>query len=146
MFGPKLDARSYTTFLLMVIAVLLSISLFAQPTTSSRPNVASVGEVSGAGNAVAAATREVAAATKEVAASNREIASALRQVAAALAAQKGAAATPAADAAAPAAAPVVDADGAVEDAAGTARFATDPNAEPVVTTTTDPDDVTININ
>lgn len=141
MFGPKLDARSYTTFLLMVIAVLLSISLFAQQTPATRPNVATVGEVSAAGSSIASATSEVAAATREVAAANREIATALRLVATAISAAKEAAPAAAATVAAPA-----ETDGPVTEAEGTANYSGDPNAEPVVTTSTNPSEGTININ
>lgn len=134
MFGPKLDARSYTTFLLMVIAVLLSISLFAQPGTT-RPSVASVGEVSSAGSAVASATSEVAAATREVAAANKEIAAALRQVAAALKELKPGA---------PAAAPGAEAPTAAEEE-GTVQLSGE-GAEAEPTTAADPAEGTLTIN
>ncbi len=71
MFGPKLDPRSYTTLLLVVIATLLSLNLFAQ--LSSRNDNTSYSE--------AETTKLVADATRDVAAANREIAAALDRVA-----------------------------------------------------------------
>ncbi|MBX3729054.1 MAG: hypothetical protein KF858_07695 [Candidatus Sumerlaeia bacterium] len=76
MFGPKLDPRSYTTLLLVVIAVLLALNLVAQPT----------GRQPAYDLRSADPTAAVAEATAQVAAANREIAAALQSVAAAISA------------------------------------------------------------
>jgi hypothetical protein len=76
MFGPKLDPRSYTTLLLVVIAVLLALNLFAQP--GARQPTYDLRS--------ADPTAAVAEATAQVAAANREIAAALQSVAAAISA------------------------------------------------------------
>jgi cytoskeletal protein RodZ len=81
MFGPKLDAKSYTTFLLIVIGVLLSINLFAQigaPRTEERFDSTAVWRE------VANSNAAVASATDRVAVSNQSIAEAIRELAAAV--------------------------------------------------------------
>ncbi len=78
MFGPKLDSKSYTTFLLIVIGVLLSINLFAQVGT---PRTEERFDSTATWREVAAANSAVASATLQVAASNQAIADAIRQLA-----------------------------------------------------------------
>lgn len=84
MFGPRLDARSYTTMLLVVIASLLTLNLMAQYGASSSSSDARNREDysdAGSNRDIATATREVAASTKAVADSNRAIADAIRELA-----------------------------------------------------------------
>ena len=71
MIGKTLNARSYTTLLLVVVGVLLALNLFAQRagTTIGTANNTDRTDLSDS-----SAIREVAAATREVAQSNREIA------------------------------------------------------------------------
>jgi len=69
MIGPKLDARSYTNLILVVIALLLAINLIAQPQSKTLYTPE------------AEATQQVAAAVNQVAASNQQIAQALNRVA-----------------------------------------------------------------
>lgn len=80
MIGPKLDPRSYTTLLLVVIASLLAFNLFAQLNNDTRPSAVS-DNLSDAD-----ASREVARATERVADANQEIAKAISQLASAVAA------------------------------------------------------------
>jgi hypothetical protein len=80
MFGPKLDAKSYTTFLLIVIGVLLSINLFAQMGTRTEERFDSTAVWREVANSNAA----VASATDRVAISNQSIADAIRELAAAV--------------------------------------------------------------
>ena len=75
MFGPKLDPRSYTTLLLIVIACLLTFNLMAQRGTTA----VEANEYSEVGS-----TAEVASATREVARANREIAAAISELASAV--------------------------------------------------------------
>lgn len=73
MFGPKLEARSYTTLLLVVIAVLLALNLSAQRTGQESYDIRQ-----------ADPSAAVAASTSQVAEANRQIAGALNEVAAAI--------------------------------------------------------------
>lgn len=82
MFGPKLDSKSYTTFLLIVIGVLLSLNLFAQMGTT--PTY----DTTAATDRIAASNQAVAAATERVAAANLEIAQGLQAVAQAIQAKR----------------------------------------------------------
>lgn len=79
MIGPKLDARSYTTLLLVVVACLLTLNLAAQIDFSSRSVRAQENPVDRATDA--GATQAVAAANSEIAAANREIAASIRALA-----------------------------------------------------------------
>ncbi|MDX2175328.1 MAG: hypothetical protein SF028_02550 [Candidatus Sumerlaeia bacterium] len=72
MVGPKLDARAYTTLLLAVIAVLLTVNIVAQSS------------VDRSAQSTPAATLEVAAATREVARSNEQVARSLSDIATAI--------------------------------------------------------------
>lgn len=58
MIGRKLDARSYTVMLLMVVSVLLALNLFAQDDKSS---YAGLGQVASALDGVANANASIAA-------------------------------------------------------------------------------------
>jgi len=78
MFGARLDARSYTTLLLVVVASLLTLNLMAQYGSNTRDDDYSD---AGASRDIASATREVAASTKAVAESNRAIAQAITELA-----------------------------------------------------------------
>lgn len=83
MFGPKLDSRSYTTLLLVVIASLLTINLFAQLGTRSERTMASreynLNEAD-PGGAVADATLEVAEANRQIAAAIDALAGAVSRL------------------------------------------------------------------
>ncbi len=77
MVGPKLDARSYTTLLLTVIAVLLTLNL-----VDAQSGGKQVFQTDAAASAdIAAATREVAAANLKIADSNGRIADAIDDLA-----------------------------------------------------------------
>src|SRR5690606_29936787 len=79
MFGPKLDSKSYTTFLLIVIGVLLSLNLFAQMgTTPTYDTTAATDRIAQSNQAVAAATERVAAANLEIAQGLQAIAMAIQ--------------------------------------------------------------------
>jgi len=79
MFGPKLEPRSYTTLLLVVVGSLLTLNLMAQ--YGSRDSDEADYSDAGASREVAAATSQVAAATERVAESNQAIADAIRDLA-----------------------------------------------------------------
>jgi len=82
MFGPKLDSKSYTTFLLIVIGVLLSLNLFAQIEVPIRdPAREERYDSTAAQRDVAASSQAIAAATDRVAAANMAIAQALESIA-----------------------------------------------------------------
>ncbi len=71
MIGPKLDARSYTNLILVVIAVLLALTLVAQQQPAS----------SALYTPEAQAIQQVASSVSQVAASNQQLANSLNRVA-----------------------------------------------------------------
>ncbi len=76
MFGPKLEARSYTTLLLIAVACLLTLNLTAQRNASD-----SEYSEAGASREVARSNQAIAEATREVARSNQAIADAIGDLA-----------------------------------------------------------------
>ncbi len=70
MIGPKLDARSYTNLILVVIALLLALNLVAQQPPSSTLYTPE-----------AQAIQQVATSVSQVAASNQQVAASLNSVA-----------------------------------------------------------------
>ncbi len=93
MVGPKLDARSYTTLLLTVVALLLAMNLVKAQYTGADQTY----------KTEAAALSEVASATREVAKANNRIADALESCASAISKVKLDVSIPAGGAEAPAA-------------------------------------------
>ncbi len=82
MFGPKLDSKSYTTFLLIVIGVLLSLNLFAQMSVPDRDTtIDSRYDMTLGQRDIAASNQAVAASTDRVAAANQAIAQSLQAIA-----------------------------------------------------------------
>lgn len=88
MFGPKLEPRSYTTFLLVVVAVLLTLNLFAQRRDVSLDGPVNVGRTLSADVSEPEALREIARSITTVAQSNQAIADSIRQLSGAVAALK----------------------------------------------------------
>ncbi len=80
MFGPKLEARSYTTLLLIVVASLLTLNLAAQLNTDDDTAYSDAG----ASRQVARANQSIADATREVARSNQAIADSIGTLATAV--------------------------------------------------------------
>lgn len=77
MVGPKLDARTYTTLVLTVIAVLLTLNLVTAQSGKQQTLYTDA-----AANAdIAAATREVAASNLKIAESNAKIADSIDNLA-----------------------------------------------------------------